>query len=347
MNTENKLAKLMRNSGPARTFVPAGIIILIFGIFMLGMKTDTFEETVGYVTSVEEHTNDEKQKEYDVTFTYTAGGQEREGVFADMPEAYSVGQEIPVFYDPENPEKITNSKGGSLLGLILVILGAAAIAAGILRTVTAFKKSAELEKNVSGSASGASAKTAPAASFAGYKEAPGVAEIYCRHDGKALKPGYIIEDKDRKVLFEAKMLKNNPVGPLIYEFTDHTTGSSEEHEVGHVTTETFNNEFFSVSSWFKFEGRNIWDVLHDKGLRFTTDLRSKFPYVFYDVTRNGAPFARIESSSIYVHEEDEAQHKVVVPYGKYYYRIWTDTRDLETLFLAIFAVSETEQTFVE
>ena len=63
MNTENKLAKLMRNSGPARTFVPADIIILIFGILMLGMKSDTFEETVGYVTSVEEHTNDEKQKE--------------------------------------------------------------------------------------------------------------------------------------------------------------------------------------------------------------------------------------------------------------------------------------------
>jgi hypothetical protein len=33
--------------------------------------------------------------------------------------------------------------------------------------------------------------------------------------------------------------------------------------------------------------------------------------------------------------------------GRYYYRIWTDTDDLETLFLTVFAISETEQAVVE
>ena len=35
MNIENKFARFMRNSGPARFFVPAGIILIVFGI--LGM----------------------------------------------------------------------------------------------------------------------------------------------------------------------------------------------------------------------------------------------------------------------------------------------------------------------
>ncbi len=143
------------------------------------------------------------------------------------------------------------------------------------------------------------------------------------------------------------MLKNNPIGARIFEFSDHTTGVVKEHEVGHTTTETFNNKFFSVRSWFKLDGKNIFDVLHDRGLRMTTDLHSKFPYAVYDIAKDGKAFARIESSSMYVHEDEEAQHKVIVPYGRYYYRFWTSSKDFESIFLTIFAISETEQAVVE
>ena len=95
------------------------------------------------------------------------------------------------------------------------------------------------------------------------------------------------------------------------------------------------------------DGKNIWDVLHERGLRLSTDLRSRFPNISYDVSRNGRPFARIEACSKYVHEDEEAQHKLVLPIGRYYYRFWTDSSDFETLFLTIFAVSESEQTMVE
>ena len=60
-----------------------------------------------------------------------------------------------------------------------------------------------------------------------------------------------------------------------------------------------------------------------------------------------AAFARIETSGKYVHEDEAAQHKVNVPVGKFYYRVWTNSDDMETLFLTIFAISETEQTVVE
>ena len=79
----------------------------------------------------------------------------------------------------------------------------------------------------------------------------------------------------------------------------------------------------------------------------TTNLHSQFPRLIYEVIRDGAPFAIIETCSKYVHEEDEARHRLTIPYGKMYYRIWTDSDDLDSIFLTVFAISETEQTVVE
>ena len=78
-----------------------------------------------------------------------------------------------------------------------------------------------------------------------------------------------------------------------------------------------------------------------------TNLRSKFPRLTYEVAKDGAPFAVVETSSIYVHEDEEAQHTITPPAGNMYYRFWTASDDFDSLFLTIFAVSETEQTMVE
>ncbi len=339
MNPENKLARLARNTGPARMFIPVGIILIIFGFIMYNFRSETMLETTGVITSVVDDTTEKNKPEYDVSFTYTVDGKEYEGTFENLAGDYTVGNTITVYHDAENPEKITNSKTSGAVALAVIGAGAAAILLGILMSVKAFRKSKELDQSVP--------KTIIPADFDDYVYRTGVKEYYCRFDGNTLSPGYIIEDADRKILFEAKMVKNSLIGARIFEFTDHTTGRTTQHEAGHIVTQSYNNEFFSVSSWFKFDGQNIWDVVHDRGIRMNTDLSTKFPYVIYEVFRNGKAFARIESSSIHVHEEDEAQHKIVVPGGKYYYRIWTDSEDLESLFLAIFAVGETEQTIAE
>ena len=341
MNTENKLARLMRNSGPARVLVPIGIILIVFGIIMfLFRPAGELVETVGTVTSVTEATTDGDGKEYDVGFSYTVDGREYQNVFPNLTGTFSIGDAIKVFYDSENPGNVANTKNGGFIAPVLIILGVLAIAYGISRSARAFKKSADLDQTAPGAG-------APPVDFHGFKTAPGVTEYYCRFDGNNLKPGYIIEDAARAVLFEGTMTKNALVGARTFTFTDHTTGSVKEHEVGHIVTESFNDEYFSASSSFKFDGKNIWDVLHERGLRLSTDLRSRFPNISYDVSRNGRPFARIEACSKYVHEDEEAQHKLVLPIGRYYYRFWTDSSDFETLFLTIFAVSESEQTIVE
>lgn len=340
MNAENKFARFLRNSGPARVLVPIGIILIIFGIILSCFKSDNFVETVGRITAVREGTYDmeTEQQQYDVDFTYDVDGKEYTNSFADLNGKFNVGDEIKVYYDPADPAKTTNSKMGAWLGPVMIALGVLAAAFGIFKTVKAFQKSKELDRT---------AGAFPTEGFEALKSAPGTTEYYFSFDGNTFKPGYIVEDAARNVLFEGKMVKQAIVGARVFELNDHTTGSVSEHEVGHTTSQSFNDEFFSMKSWFKYDGENIWDVLHNRGLRMATDLRSKFPVLSYNVAKNGEPFARIETTSMYVHEEDEAQHAVKIPVGRYYYRVWTPSKDLETIFLTVFAISETEQTMVE
>ena len=105
MNTENRIARFMRNSGPARALVPAGIILLVFGLIMLCMNTGSYELTTGRITSVDPGSD----KKYDVSFTYTVNGTTYEGSFDDIPGEFTVGGPIDVYYNPEKPGNISNS----------------------------------------------------------------------------------------------------------------------------------------------------------------------------------------------------------------------------------------------
>ncbi len=343
MSFENKLGRFMRNTGPARFLVPVGIILIVAGILFSFFNTKDYKQAEGIVSDVIPTTNDDGQKEYTVIFDFdTEDGRHMENQqFANLSKEYKIGDKIKVFYDPKDPAKITNSKTGAWLPILFIVLGAVATAAGIYLTVKAFKKSKQLDQ------------TAPVASAAakadleGFKAAEGVTEYYFRWDRNSLRPGYILEDADRKALYEGKMLKNALVGARKFEFTDHTTGVVTEHDVGHTGTLEYGSEFFSMKSSFKFDGKNVWDVVHERGLRIDTSLISNFPYLKYDVTKNGEAFARIESTGVYVHEDEEAQHAVTVPTGNMFYRCWTNSKDFDSLFLTIFAISENTQTVVE
>ncbi|MBR5010842.1 MAG: DUF3592 domain-containing protein [Clostridia bacterium] len=340
MDIENKVARFMRNTGPARFFVPAGLILIIFGLILLGFNTGSYVETAGKVAEVVTlpQTGDEAQQ-YDVLVTYSADGREYGTTFSGLSKKYSAGDDITVYYDPENPEKTANSKLGGFISPIIIVLGAAAVAFGVYKTVTAFKKSKALDETAGGKF--------PAEAFGGFKDAEGVTEYYIRFDGSPLKPGYILEDADRNVLYECKMTKQALVGAREYTFTDHTKNTSETHEVGHTVSQTYDDGFFSAKSWFKFDGQNIWDAVHGRGIRISTALLSSFPHVVYNIALNGAPFAIAETSGVYVHEDEAAQHKLNVPAGSMYYRVWTASDDFDSLFLTVFAISETEQAVVE
>lgn len=336
----NKFARFMRNTGPARFLIPAGLILIIFGIILLGFKTDKYEETIGKVTRVEEYldqTGEDTQTVYDVDFEYTVGGNQYTGSFNGIGKAYKVGDNIKVFYDPEDPQKTTNAKTG-IIPPIAIGLGALAIVGGVLSAIKAFKKSKELDEQIKAAGGSLAIEPLP-------KDM--LTEYYVSYDGQMLRPGYIVEDKNRNVVYEGKMEKNALVGARHFVFTDHMKGTTEEHEVGHTLTQSFNDELFSAKSTFKFDGEKIWDILHDRGIRIQTNIVSKFPNMVYTIGRNGKFMATVETCGKFVHEEDAAEHTLNIPLGKYYYRVWTNETDLSDLFLTVFAISETEQTVVE
>ena len=53
MNTDNKLIRFFRNTGPARFLVPAGLFIIIFGIIMFLLSPNDMIETEATVTNSE------------------------------------------------------------------------------------------------------------------------------------------------------------------------------------------------------------------------------------------------------------------------------------------------------
>ena len=334
---ENKFARFMRNTGPARFFIPLGLIFIAVGIFLMTRNMDNYVEAVGTVTEVVESRNTENSKVYDTSVSFTVDGKTYTSTLPELSKEYKVGDEIKFFYNPKDPTQITDSKLGGIVAPILIGVGVLALVFGVLKTVKSFKKDKELDR----------VAKAPAVVFEGFRQASGVTEYYCRHDGSTFKPGYILEDAARKVLFEGKMTKQAVVGARTFEFNNHTNGAVTEHQVGHTVTQTYNDNDWSASSWFKFDGKNVWDLLHEKGLRLQTNMRRKFPNITYEISKNGSAFAVIETSGKYVHEDEAAAHKVNLPLGRYFYRVWTNTRDFETLFLTIFAISETEQMVVE
>jgi hypothetical protein len=328
-----------------RFFLPIGIILIVMGILMLSMTPKSYGETTGIITDAAEYidTDSEGRSDtyYEAVFTYTVDGVQYENSFSGYAEKPEIGKEIPVFYDPDNPESVSNSKSTGVISVIMIALGVAAAAFGVLSTVRRVRKNRELdEKLKSASGTGEMPVVTPIP-----KER--LTEYYVSFDGNSLKPGYIVEDRSRNVIFTAPMTKNSLVGNRIFTFTDRRLGRTSTHEVGHTVTQSFSNEFFSTDSYFKFDGVNIWDVLHDRGIRIATDLRSKFPKAVYTVSLNGRFFATVETSSRYVHEEDEAEHSVKIPVGRYYFRCWTEEDNIELLFLTVFAISETEQAVVD
>ena len=337
---ENKLARLSRTTGGLRFFLPVGIILIVFGIFLLINAPKEYLPVTGTVTNNESYLEDGSTL-YNVYFSYNVDGKTYENYFSDFTEAQEIGSEIQLYYDATNPNAISNTKNSRLIAVIMIVVGLAAAAFAVYSLIRNVKKNKAIDEQTK--LAGGTGETQDVTPL----PKQSLTEYYVLFDGNSLKPGYLVEDKNRNVIYTAAMTKNAAIGDRTFTFTDRTLGRTTEHAVGHTITQSFENDFFSTSSYFKFDGKNIWDLLHEKGVRIKTDLRSQFPKTVFTVSRGGRFFATIETSSKYVHEEDEAQHKVKIPVGRYYYRCWTNERDIDLLFLTVFAISETEQAVVE
>ena len=156
--------------------------------------------------------------------------------------------------------------------------------------------------------------------------------------GKGLKQGFLMSDSSGNPVYEAKMEKMALLGAMQFEFINHLTGKTEAHKVGHtVTTETSGaiSDIFSTNSRFKLDGQNIWDLLHEKGIRIANRLAGGKLGMTYDVSLKGQPLATLTSTT--------PGGKSLLT-SKYCYDVTTEPENIDLAFLVAFAIARTDQT---
>ena len=154
---------------------------------------------------------------------------------------------------------------------------------------------------------------------------------------KLLKAGYFLKDDSGNNVYEARMLTQPLIGASEFEFVNHLTKQTTSHKVSKtVTTET--NELFSTSSRFKFDGKNIWDYLHEEGIRIDSSMSKGKLGLTYNVTLKGEPMATITTST--------PNGKSPITVGNFLDVTVEDDKDLDLAFLVAFATARTEQAFL-
>ena len=159
-------------------------------------------------------------------------------------------------------------------------------------------------------------------------------------DKSFIKQGAVMTDEDGNPVYEAKMIKQSLIGAMQFEFINHLTGKTEQHKVGHtITTETETNgftNFLSTNSRFKLDGKNVWDFLHEEGIRIDSNLSGGKIGMTYNVTLKGLKIATLASTT---------------PGGKspvtsaHCYDVTVEEENLDMAFLVTFAIARTDQTF--
>ena len=157
----NKIATFLRESSLARFLIPMGIILIVCGIifFVITKQNQNYIKTEAIVSSVqlveEAYTDvdgNHVEATYDVGVKYTVDGTEYDEVLQGITK-YNIGDKMTIYYNPENPNQITQSKS-LIIPLIMIIGGIAALVGGVVSGANALKRYKKMKEQEKGWANG-------------------------------------------------------------------------------------------------------------------------------------------------------------------------------------------------
>ncbi len=300
------------------------VIALAAGVYLTFFRSQGFVKTTGTIVSLREETSDDSSV-YFPTVEYSVDGKTYTSELDTGSGSYQIGKTITVLYDPNDPSVVHDGGG---VGIYLMVVGAAILAVVIWSTVQKQRGLKQLEEQ--------------RALHGGAGLAPSVQgeerELYFLSDTGTAKVGHRIEDRQRRVLYEAKMTKFSLTSPYGFDFIDHEHGRVTPHLVGHEEESEYNSFLLDSNYTFEFDGEDIWKVLKKNGIDVRTERMDGGVWPLYRISRDGREIAVLESSSQYVHEEDAAQHSVVSKLAvPGFYRIRTREETLDAVFLTAMA----------
>ena len=156
-----------------------------------------------------------------------------------------------------------------------------------------------------------------------------------------VKEGFLLYDENENLVYEGQMQKFVLFGAAPFKFVNHITGKTEEHKIGKTATVEHSVgvglvDIMSTKSSFKYDGKKIWDVLHDEGIRIDSKIAGNKLGMSYDVTLRGEPLATIANSS--------PKGKSIVTVQRFY-DVTCEEKDLDLVFLVAMSIAKTEQVF--
>lgn len=314
------------------------LLILVAGCIITFTQPTNYATTTATIISIEEDPDyipdpdTDNDKQYIIKVKYTVDNKEYTTDYGFYSPTYKVGDTVDIKYDPKDPSK-TASPQGPIFGIIAIAVGGGILVFLIVGTILT-KKKVKAIKEVQG-------ETVYAPSEKGEER-----ELYFLTDLGTPKFGHRIEDKNRKVLYEAKMKKFTLTKPFEFEFIDHVHNRTTLHLVGHREETDRNSIIFDNHYTFDFDGVPIWKHLKRSGVTVESRFASgKVLTPSYTISRNGEEIAYIEQTSQYVHEDDAENHKVAskVPVEGFY-RIHTQEKNLDLLFVTVMAFARSGAT---
>lgn len=149
----NKVFSFMRESSTARFLIPIGIILIVFGavIFVINRGNQNYIKIEATVIDVKEEQDiitdgdgNHTTTVYNVTINYTVNDKEYMGTL-DNVSKHKVGDKIGIYYNPEDPNQITQTKS-IILPIIIIIAGIASLTGGIISIGNTVKQHKEMKE---------------------------------------------------------------------------------------------------------------------------------------------------------------------------------------------------------
>ena len=339
MKEQSFFKRWWQGSKIGRWFVVIGILLLAVGVVLLftSPSSDKFVETTAEIVQIIEERSFDDEVTYYTFVEYRVDGVLYRQQLDTYDGTFYEGKQITVYFNPENPSEVHGST--TSFTLYAFIAGGVCLLIGIAGMVIVFTQAqkADASQSIAGS-------SAPQYSISPDRTLSDTeTTYYYQYNRKPVMQGYFLEDKNRKKLIEAEMVKNSLLGQYEYKFKNYQNATERTHFVGHTTESSLGAADFeaTLSSTFTFDGVDVWKYLQTLGVTVSLSGLS-VGGVTHTVYYNGKEIASIKQTSVYVHEEDEEKHAVakhVPAHG--FYRITTRETDLSVLFLVTFALTRT------
>lgn len=148
----NNISKFFRETSVGRFFIPLGIVLVVFSIFMFVSMDNTknYKKTEAVVSRTELYEDsyyDDEGNKVEATYTvyvkYSVDGKDYEEEYGVL-SGYNENDKVTISYNPENPKEIAQPIT-LIWPVAFLVLGLISVVGGVFSLVKAYKKNKALK----------------------------------------------------------------------------------------------------------------------------------------------------------------------------------------------------------